>query len=122
METSKEEAARLIFQPNVIHNSALHTVKFLSSCFAGAVAGVLGLENWMGFALFVFSSLISAGVMSIVNCKGRPTKYVPGGVKELVNPGQDNIFSFVLVWTLFYGAWFRCSYTSFFPPFPSVLT
>jgi hypothetical protein len=27
-----------------------------------------------------------------------------GGLRELVNPGQDNIFTFILVWTLFYGA------------------
>lgn len=103
MAPSKEVAARLIYQPNVVHNSALHTVKFISSCFAGAVAGILGLENWRGFALFIFSTLLSAAVMYVVNCKGRPTKYVAGGVKELANPGQDNVFSFVLVWTLFYG-------------------
>lgn len=103
MAPSKEETAKLIYQPNVLHNSALNTVKFLTSCFAGAVAGVLGLENWLGFALYVASTLFSAAAMYIVNCKGRPTKYVAGGVKELLNPGQDNIFSFVLVWTLFYG-------------------
>ena len=30
---------------------------------------------------------------------------------ELVNPGQENMFSFLLVWTLFYGAYalFPCS-------------
>jgi hypothetical protein len=103
MASSKEEAARLIYQPNVAHNSVLYTVKFLSSCFAGAVAGVLGMQNWRGFALFLLSTLFSAGVMYSVNCKGRPAKYVAGGVKELFNPGQDNVFSFVLVWTLFYG-------------------
>lgn len=26
-----------------------------------------------------------------------------GGFSELVNPGQDNMFSFVLAWTLFFG-------------------
>ena len=100
---SKDEAARLIYTPNVVHNSAINTTKFLSSCFAGAVAGVLGLENWAGFALFAASTLFSAACLYAINCRGRPLKYAPGGVRDLVNPGQDNVFSFILVWTLFFG-------------------
>ena len=100
----KDEATRLIYTPNVIHNSALNTTKFLSSCFAGAVAGILGLENWAGFALFAVATLFSAACLYVINCRGRPSKYAPGGVRDLVNPGQDNIFSFILVWTLFFGA------------------
>ncbi|OSC97955.1 hypothetical protein PYCCODRAFT_1048738 [Trametes coccinea BRFM310] len=100
---SPEAAAQLLFPPNVQYNNArLYTVKFLSSCFAGAVAGVLGLENTLGFALFIFSTLFTAACL-YVKCRGRPAKFVPGGWWELVNPGQENIFSFVLVWTLFYG-------------------
>ncbi|KAG2138087.1 uncharacterized protein EDB93DRAFT_728783 [Suillus bovinus] len=55
MATTTDNAAQLIFAPNVLHNQALTSVKFLSSCFAGAVAGILGLENWLGFALFIAS-------------------------------------------------------------------
>ncbi|KAI0751162.1 Rab5-interacting protein-domain-containing protein [Daedaleopsis nitida] len=101
--STPEAAAQLLFPPNVqYNNSRLYTVKFLSSCFAGAVAGVLGLENTLGFALFIFSTLLTSSCLYL-KCKGRPSKYVPGGWWELVNPGQENIFSFVLVWTLFYG-------------------
>jgi hypothetical protein len=32
-----------------------------------------------------------------------PKKYFQGGLLEAVNPGQENTFSFILVWTLFYG-------------------
>ena len=100
---SPEAAAQLLFQPNVqYNNSRLYTIKFLSSCFAGAVAGVLGLENTLGFALFIFSTLLTSSCLYL-KCKGRPGKYVSGGWWEVVNPGQENIFSFVLVWTLFYG-------------------
>lgn len=107
----QDEAARLIYAPNVQHNSSLNSVKFLSSCFAGAVAGILGLENWAGFAFFIASTLLTAACMYVVNCRGRPAKYVSGGVKELANPGQDNVFSFVLVWTLFYGeSWPRSEF------------
>ena len=100
---SPEAAAQLLFAPNVQYNNArLYTVRFLSSCFAGAVAGVLGFTNALGFALFVLSTLLTSSCL-YVKCKGRPGKYVHGGWWELVNPGQENIFSFVLVWTLFYG-------------------
>ncbi|OJT15496.1 hypothetical protein TRAPUB_7367 [Trametes pubescens] len=99
---SAEAAAQLLFPPNVQYNaSRLYTIKFLSSCFAGAVAGVLGLENTLGFALFILSTLFTSGCV-FIKCKSRPAKYVPGGWWELVNPGTENIFSFVLVWTLFY--------------------
>ncbi|KAF9236195.1 hypothetical protein BU15DRAFT_50347 [Melanogaster broomeanus] len=104
MATSSDAAAQLVFAPNVLHNQSLTSVKFLSSCFAGAVAGILGLENWLGFALFATSVFSTSFVIYAINCKGNPSKYLPGGLSELVNPGQDNIFTFILVWTLFYGA------------------
>ena len=109
-------AAQRIYAPNLQANSSLSSTKFLSACFAGAAAGILGLANGAGFALFVVATALTAGVLHAVNCKGRPGKYFQGGVWELVNPGQDNAFTFVLVWTLFYGAccarcvgvWARC--------------
>lgn len=103
MSTSPEAAAQLIYPQNVLANSSLTTVKFISSCFAGAAAGILGLENWLGFALFVASTLLTSFCINTVNCRGQPAKYIQGGLTELANPGQDNVFTFVLVWTLFYG-------------------
>jgi hypothetical protein len=104
MATPAETSAQLVFAPNVLHNQALNSVKFLSSCFAGAVAGILGLENWLGFALFIASIISTSFIIYAVNCRGKPARYLHGGLRELVNPGQDNIFTFILVWTLFYGA------------------
>ncbi|KAH0840215.1 hypothetical protein J3R83DRAFT_1219 [Lanmaoa asiatica] len=104
MASPSDLAAQLMFAPNVLHNQSLTSVKFLSSCFSGAVAGILGLENWHGFALFAMSVLSTSFVIYAINCKGKPAKYLPGGLGELVSPGQDNIFTFILVWTLFYGA------------------
>ncbi|KAF8806075.1 hypothetical protein BYT27DRAFT_7168363 [Phlegmacium glaucopus] len=104
MSTPAEAAsAQRIYPPNVIANSSLTSVKFLSACFAGAAAGILGLENWLGFALFLSSTLFTSACIYAINCQGKPSKYLQGGVTELVNPGQDNAFTFVLVWTLFYG-------------------
>jgi len=96
-------AQQRIYAPNVIANSSLLTVKFISACFAGAVAGILGLENWHGFGLFGLATLVSSLAIYFINCRGKPGKYVQGGTMELVNPGQDNVFAFILVWTLFYG-------------------
>ncbi|KAF8165897.1 hypothetical protein B0H34DRAFT_690845 [Crassisporium funariophilum] len=103
MSTPGEAAAQRIYPANVLANSSLNSVKFLSSCFAGAAAGILGLENWLGFALFLSSTLFTSACIYAINCRGKPAKYLQGGVTELVNPGQDNAFTFVLVWTLFYG-------------------
>jgi hypothetical protein len=106
MSTPAEVAAQLIYAPNVQYNSALTTVKFLAACFAGAVAGILGLQNWSGFALFIASTLLTSVCIHTINCHGHPAKYIPGGWTGLINPGQDNTFTFILVWTLFYGALF----------------
>ena len=98
MSTTEDRAAQLIYGPNVQYNASLNTTKFLSSCFVGAVAGVLGLEDWRGFALFGASTLVTAALLSVVSCKGEPKKYVRGGWVELATP---DVFSFILVWTLF---------------------
>ncbi|KAG6836490.1 hypothetical protein H0H93_007589 [Arthromyces matolae] len=103
MSTKAEAAAQLIYPANVQANAFLINVKFLSACFAGAASGILGLENWLGFALFLASTFITSLSIFTINCGGRPAKYLPGGLLELVNPGQDNVFTFILVWTLFYG-------------------
>jgi hypothetical protein len=104
MSTTTETAAQLIYPPNVQHNNSLTTVKFISSCFAGAVAGILGLENWLGFTLFLTTTLSTSLAIYAINCLRQPSKYIAGGLTELINPGPDNVFSFVLAWTLFYGA------------------
>ncbi|KIK29037.1 hypothetical protein PISMIDRAFT_27082 [Pisolithus microcarpus 441] len=103
MASTADPTAQLYSLPNVLHNQCLTSVKFISACFSGAVAGILGLQNWRGFALFAISVLSTSFMMYAVNCKGKPSRYLPGGVGELINPGQDNIFTFILVWTLFYG-------------------
>ncbi|KZT02153.1 uncharacterized protein LAESUDRAFT_730497, partial [Laetiporus sulphureus 93-53] len=80
MSTTPKQATQLLFSPNVQYNNArLYTVKFLSACLAGAVAGILGLENVLGFALFILSTLLTSACL-YVKCKGKPAKYMPGGL------------------------------------------
>ncbi|EJU06669.1 hypothetical protein DACRYDRAFT_61496 [Dacryopinax primogenitus] len=95
---------QLLYQPHLAHNAAsLSTLKWLCTSFAGSVAGVLGLENYWGFALFFASILLTTAVVWSIQCKGDVDRYVQGGWWEIINPGQENIASFILFWTLFYG-------------------
>lgn len=103
--SASETAAQLIYAPNVQANASLTTVKFYSACFSGAVAGILGLQNWLGFALFFASILFTTVCISFINCRGSPSKFVHGGMSDLVNPGTDNAAAFLLLWTLFFGAY-----------------
>lgn len=103
-DSEQQQQQQLYYPPHVLFNqSRIYSTKFLTSCFAGAAAGILGLENFRGFAVFFFATLLSSALLWL-RCKGSPKKYVPGGLVELVNPGQENLFSFLLVWTLFYGS------------------
>ena len=102
-DSEQQQQQQRHYPPHVQANqSRIYATKFLTSCFAGAAAGILGLENFRGFAVFFFATLFSSAFLWL-RCKGSPKKCVPGGLVELVNPGQENLFSFLLVWTLFYG-------------------
>ena len=101
---SPEDQQQRLCAPHVLFNTnSIYNIKFISSCFTGAVAGVIGLENWLGFFFFLLTTLFTSVVLHFVNLKANPKKYVQGGFLEVVNPGQENTFSFILVWTLFYG-------------------
>lgn len=106
---SPEDQQQRLCAPHLLFNAnSIYNIKFISSCFTGAVAGVIGLENWLGFFLFLVTTLFTSVVLHFVNLKGNPKKYVQGGILEVVNPGQENTFSFILVWTLFYGSSLLC--------------
>ncbi|EKM79794.1 hypothetical protein AGABI1DRAFT_127477 [Agaricus bisporus var. burnettii JB137-S8] len=104
MSTSAAESQSHINPAAVAHNAnVLSSVHFLSACFSGAAAGILGLTNFYGFLLFFVSLLFSALCISIFRCGGSPGKYLLDGWWELVKPTQDTLFGFILLWTLFYG-------------------
>jgi len=106
-----EHKASLIYGPHLQTNlSTVFSVKFFVSVFAGATAGVLGLTNLAGFLLFALSTLFSAALVVLLKCGGSPAKYVgdgSSGFLHLLSPGMDNIFGFILTWTLFYGMSFH---------------
>jgi hypothetical protein len=110
-----------LYAPHAVANAnTLANTKFLSACFTGAIGGVLGLQKQYGLALFAISSLTSALMIYALkmprvhrasrrsgpSTSGRDATehYVIGGFWEILNPGQENVFSFLLLWTLFFGA------------------
>ncbi|KAI0030286.1 hypothetical protein K488DRAFT_54572 [Vararia minispora EC-137] len=102
---ASNDASQRLYALHVQNNAlALANVKFVSSSLAGAVAGVLGFENAAGFALFAAATIFTTAVLCAANYKGKPGKFVQGGVWEIANPGQENLATFILAWTLFYGA------------------
>lgn len=108
----EDEKAAQIYGPHLQSNlSTLFTVKFLVSIFSGATAGVLGLTNLYGFLLFGASTVFCAALVAIISCRGFPSRYVgdgkgmsvKGALTSLLTPGMDNVWGFILTWTLFYG-------------------
>ncbi|KZT60845.1 hypothetical protein CALCODRAFT_515201 [Calocera cornea HHB12733] len=103
--SSDDARLQLLYAPHVTSNTAtLATYKWLCTSFAGSIAGVLGLENYAGFALFVGSIVLTSVGVWVLLCGGKDVdRFVQGGWWEIMNPGQENIASFILFWTLFYG-------------------
>lgn len=108
----EEEKASLIYGPHLQSNlSSVFNIKFLVFIFSGATAGVLGLTNLYGFLLFAFSTVLCAALVALVSCRGSPSKFVGDGKgmsdksawTSLLTPGMDNVWGFILTWTLFYG-------------------
>ncbi|CAK9780981.1 unnamed protein product [Cutaneotrichosporon oleaginosum] len=70
-------SASLLHPPSVQHNTrVLGSIATLTSCFAGLVAGVLGLPNLSGFALYLATSLLTA-VACALKCGLDVGRYVP---------------------------------------------
>jgi hypothetical protein len=82
----------------------------LSACFTGLVIGILGITNWRGFAFYLFTSLVSAFLVSALKCDFNISKYVDQGPKAtpgrigvrgwlgLMGIGQENGVAFLLFW------------------------
>ena len=88
------------------------------------MAGILGLTNLTGFALYLFTSLFSALSVGLLKCNLQVGKYVPqahtnpgrfGGPRDwrawltLTGLGQENLLGFLLFWigsyALVHGEW-----------------
>ncbi|GMK53859.1 hypothetical protein CspeluHIS016_0104450 [Cutaneotrichosporon spelunceum] len=108
-------SASALHPPSVQHNTrVLGSIATLTSCFAGLVAGVLGLQNLSGFALYLATALLTA-LASAFKCNMDVGRYVPdahaspgplGAVKPSIWRGWlgvagisgENLLGFLLFW------------------------
>ncbi|WWC73566.1 uncharacterized protein I206_107538 [Kwoniella pini CBS 10737] len=105
--------------PSVIHNTRiLSSLGTYSACFSGLIAGLLGLTNLYGFALYLISSIFTSIILLLFKCNGDVIKYVAQSHSNLSNGengtfgngkkwkgywalsgiGQENLLGFLLFW------------------------
>merc|ERR1711939_85747 len=90
---------------NVAHNTkSLNYVRSTLACISGAIAGILGLTSYTGFAFYFITSLWVGGIVAAYNTGFKPGQYFKQGLLETST--QDligNSLSYTLFWTLFFG-------------------
>lgn len=91
------------------------TTRQLTACFAGLVAGILGLTNLAGFALYLGTALATGLTVAAAKCGGNLARFSvqahaasgPLGAAhvsawrawtELMGLGQENLLGFLLFW------------------------
>jgi ER membrane protein complex subunit 6 len=85
----------------------------LSASLFGVTAGILGLESYSGFLLYIVLSLITTVLFYIIKVapdslsEGRPildtSRFFRGAMEFWTGGIFSGLSGFVLTWTLFYG-------------------
>ncbi|KAK0548561.1 hypothetical protein OC845_003505 [Tilletia horrida] len=110
--TPKDVAQWLTTGPSLLSYAPSSSLRSTSLSLAGATAGVLGLRNLSGFYFFGAALLLTNSLLLLYNARSAPRKYIPflgpeesrpGTLGLLVSGGQENLFSFVLWWTFWFG-------------------
>ncbi|CEJ90198.1 hypothetical protein VHEMI05997 [[Torrubiella] hemipterigena] len=114
MSTEREYQINPIVPESVIHNSrVLSNLQSITASLFGVAAGILGLESYHGFLVYIVFSIITSFLFYAV--KIAPESVTEGrgflntgryfhGALDYWTGGIVNGFSgFVLTWTLFYG-------------------
>ncbi|KAL9931185.1 hypothetical protein V8E36_009952 [Tilletia maclaganii] len=102
-----------IYPENLAYNAKqIYFLRSTALSLAGASAGVLGLRNLSGFYFFGLTLLLTNALLLVYNARSQPRKYIPHMGPEASRPGlvglalqggQENLFSFVLWWTFWFG-------------------
>ncbi|GAA5925557.1 Emc6p [Sporobolomyces koalae] len=96
-------AGQPVYAPNLQHNNkALYYVKSTTACIAGATAGLLGLTNTIGFVFFFVTAFATGLLFALFNCHSQPSKFFLTAREPILGGVLENLFSYVLFWTLFY--------------------
>ncbi|KAK0528449.1 hypothetical protein OC834_003386 [Tilletia horrida] len=102
-----------IYPENLAYNAKqIYFLRSTALSLAGASAGVLGLRNLSGFYFFALTLLLTNALLLAYNARAQPKRYIPhlgpedarpGVVGLALQGGQENLFSYVLWWTFWYG-------------------
>ncbi|RGP61909.1 hypothetical protein FLONG3_10377 [Fusarium longipes] len=98
---------------HAIHSQALSNLHSLTASLFGVTAGVLGLESYYGFLVYIVFSFITTLLFYVLKVapeslpKGHapldPSRFYRGLFDFWVGGIFNGISGFVLTWTLFYG-------------------
>ncbi|GKT99314.1 er membrane protein complex subunit [Fusarium langsethiae] len=114
MPSERELQINPIVPESMIHNTkALSNLHSLTASLFGVTAGVLGLESYYGFLVYIVFSLITTLLFYVLKVapeslpKGHapldPSRFYRGLFDFWIGGISNGISGFVLTWTLFYG-------------------
>ncbi|KAL6868910.1 hypothetical protein ACO1O0_000233 [Amphichorda felina] len=114
MSTERETQIHPFVTESIVHNTkTLSNLYSLTSSLFGVTAGILGLESYSGFLLYLVLSVITTTLVYIIKVapdslsEGRPLfdteRFIKGGLQFWTGGLMSGLSGFVLTWTLFYG-------------------
>lgn len=102
-----------VFPPANPDPQTLSNLYSLTSSLFGVTAGILGLESYYGFLLYLFLSIITTTLVYTLKvapdslAEERPVldtqRFVKGAAQFWTGGLMSGLSGFVLTWTLFYG-------------------
>ena len=88
---------------NVMHNTkSLNFSRTSLSVLAGGVAGILGLTSFLGILFYFLASGI-LGVYYMINDTRNDSLYFMNKQQLITAFVFENLFTYILMWTLMYG-------------------
>lgn len=119
MDAERQRAIAPPVEENVVYNTrvghssrtsgqgltcqAIEQLRSLIALLAGAVAGILGLTSYHGFAFYALTTLVSSVAIFVLRVGGKPSHYFTSPWQFWLNSVADGVTSYVLLWTLCYG-------------------
>ncbi|KAK4105326.1 hypothetical protein N658DRAFT_440362, partial [Parathielavia hyrcaniae] len=114
MSTERELQISPIVQESVMHNSrTLSNLQSLTASLFGVSAGILGLESYSGFLLYLVFSLLTAVLVYLLRVaptslsSGKPpldtSRYFRSPFDFWTGGLMNGLAGYILTWTLFYG-------------------
>ncbi|KAK2609036.1 hypothetical protein QQS21_002406 [Conoideocrella luteorostrata] len=114
MPSEQDYQIRPIVPDSVVHNTkVLSNLQSLTASLFGVAAGILGLESYGGFLVYILFSSITALMFYSLQvapeslAEGRPLfstgRYFTGALDLWTSGILNGLSGFILTWTLFYG-------------------